>query len=229
MGEGRQTVDYMWAINRLMRLEQEWKKGLWCMKLDLEKAFDRLDRHKFLSKVEGRLGRNEVYRAWWNMFLNIEADLVTAWGHSSLRMQTGIRQGAVESPQIFATAVDWILEQVATNMGWDPANDVFTGLETAAAAFVDDMILWSGGKDKLRVRVEGLMTGLAEWGLRLNLQKCQVYASPFTKEAGHLEIAGARMEVDDHLSVMGVPFKVGISAREAWGHCSRKSKGAFGR
>ena len=117
MGEGRQTVDYIWAINRLMRLEQERRKGLWWVKLDMEKAFDRLDRANFLSKLEAKLGRNEVFRSWWAMFLQTEAELVTSWGRSSIRMYTGFRQGAVESPQIFSTAVDWVLEQVAEDMG----------------------------------------------------------------------------------------------------------------
>ena len=227
MGEGRQTTDYLWAVNRLMALEQEWRKGVWFIKLDLEKAFDRLDRGQFLQRLEAKLGRSEVLRSWWSMLQNTEAELVTAWGRSIVGMRSGIRQGAVESPQMFATAIDWVLEEVAREMGWDPARDVFEGMGVAEVAFVDDMLLWNGTKAGLGKRVEELSRGLLRWGLKLNIQKCQVYASPYSRESGPLQVAGEEIAVDDHLQVMGVPFRVGITAREALAPLFTKVKGRF--
>ena len=51
-------------------------------------------------------------------------------------------RGAVESPQVFASAMDWILADVIE------------------AAFVDDCILWNGHKATLESRVSQLISEL---------------------------------------------------------------------
>ena len=56
MALGRQTVDYVWIVSRLMALDQEWKGGLWYLKLDIAKAFDSLDRGKFLTRLAEKMG-----------------------------------------------------------------------------------------------------------------------------------------------------------------------------
>ena len=109
MGSGRQTNDYVFSITRLMQLEREWKWGLCFLKIDVEKAFDSLDRRRFLDRLSAKLGANEVLRCWWHMFSHTDAVLQTVWGESVVNMTTGIRQGSVESPQMFATVMDWIL------------------------------------------------------------------------------------------------------------------------
>ena len=68
MGAGRQTVDYVWTIARLMQLDQEWKEGLWFLKLDIEKAFDSLHGGRFLSRLALKMGNCEELRSWWDMF-----------------------------------------------------------------------------------------------------------------------------------------------------------------
>ena len=103
MGEGRQTCDYVFTVARLMQLEQEWRHGLCFLKLDVEKAFDSLDRKVFLHRLASKLGSTDVLRCWWTMFRETDAFLTTVWGESVINMITGIRQGSVESPQMFAT------------------------------------------------------------------------------------------------------------------------------
>ena len=120
MGEGRQTIDHIWTIARMMALEQEWKGGLWFLKIDIQKAFDSLDRGRFLGRLQDKLGRCEELRLWWDLFLHTEAGLSTAWGHSVIPMASGIRQGSVESPQVFASVMDWIMADVSSKYGWDP-------------------------------------------------------------------------------------------------------------
>ena len=40
----RQTTDYIWAIQRVMQISYEWDAPVCAVKVDIEKAFDRLDR-----------------------------------------------------------------------------------------------------------------------------------------------------------------------------------------
>ena len=79
MGSGRQTVDYVWAVSRLMALDHEWKSGLWYLKLEIAKAFDPLH-GKFLARLDAKMGACEELRSWWELFQNAEATLATSWG-----------------------------------------------------------------------------------------------------------------------------------------------------
>ena len=99
MGEGRQTSDYHFSIARLLQLEQEWRQGLVFMKLDVENAFDSLNRSVFLERLAEKMGCCQVLRCRWAMFESTDAVLSTVWGESVVDMVKGIRQGSVESPQ----------------------------------------------------------------------------------------------------------------------------------
>ena len=37
LGDGRQTLDYLWTVSRLMALDAEWKYGVYFLKLDIAK------------------------------------------------------------------------------------------------------------------------------------------------------------------------------------------------
>ena len=142
-------------------------------------------------------------------------------------MITGIRQGSVESPQMFAAVIDWILTDVAEKHSWGSSPQPFEGLPLGEVAFVDDMIAWGGTKRGLSLKIGQLVDEMKKWGLRVNLQKCQVYVSPYNKEPGKVEILGASLESDDHLLVMGLPLRVGVTAKEALAPVFAKVKSAF--
>ena len=214
MGEGRQTADYVFCVSRMMQLEQEWRTGCCFLKLDIEKAFDSLNRQVFLEKLAGKLGCNEILLNCWIMFQDTQAVLSTVWGDSVIDMVTGIRQGSVESPQMFSAVVDWILSELRDEHGWDQYQ-VFEGLGIGEIAFVDDLIVWDGDRDTLTHRSSQLCDALSKWGLKVNKHKCQLYISPFNKETGSVKIEGVPLKEDDHLQVMGLTFKVGITAKEA--------------
>ena len=227
MGEGRQTTDYLRSMSRLMQLEQEWKMGLWAVKLDIAKAFDTLDRDRFLHRLAGHLGHNEVLKCWWKLFSKTEAQLCTAWGTSTVSMRSGIRQGAVESPHLFSAAVDWVLQDLLGSKELLRVKDNYEGLGVSEAAFVDDILAWHGARKCLQGKVAALTHELREWGLRVNLQKCQVYASPYSRDLGSFQVDGEALERDDHLQVMGISFRVGIAPKEALAPLFARVKAKF--
>ena len=156
MGEGRQAADYLWSMGRIMQLEQEWKQGLWAIKLDVAKAFDTLDRNMLLARLATKLGGTEVLRSWWDLFSQTDATLTTSWGSSTVHMSSGIRQGAVESPHLFSAAVDWIIGDAIQGEAWCRFQDSYVGLGVSEAAYVDDLLMWHGSREGLQHRVRTL-------------------------------------------------------------------------
>ena len=226
MGAGRQTADYVFCISRMMQLEQEWKCGTCFLKVDVEKAFDSLDRQVFLNRLATKLGCNEILLNWWTMFRETNAVLTTVWGESVVNMITGIRQGSVESPQMFAAVMDWILADLRQEHGWDQ-RQTFNGLSLGEIAFVDDLIAWEASKPMLTLKADQLAKAMMSWGLRVNRHKSQVYVSPYNRDRGKVKMEGVDVKEDDHLQVMGLVFKVGISAKETLLPLFAKAKAKF--
>ena len=105
-GPGRQTSDYLYSVIRLFELAREWGTPLAVFKLDLEKAFDTLDRGALLQRLEEKLGEGAELNCWKGLLRGTVGHLQTPWGSTDLPMRSGIKQGAVESPTMFA----WIAE-----------------------------------------------------------------------------------------------------------------------
>ena len=80
------------------------------------------------------------------MFESTDATLSTVWGESVINMVTGTRQGSVESPQMFAVVVDWILQDVADKYGWRLDQGPLQGLRLHEVAFSFDLIAWEGSE-----------------------------------------------------------------------------------
>ena len=97
MGSGRQTCDYIFCVARMMQVEQEWRRGSCYLKLDIEKAFDSLNRQAFLERLHERMGSDDPPQ--------LVEDVPGHQGrivHCMGRVVTGIKQGSAESPQMLA-------------------------------------------------------------------------------------------------------------------------------
>ena len=80
-------------------------------------------------------------------------------------MEQGIRQGSVESPQVFSTVIDWVLADVARRHRWQPGTFGFEGLRVGEVAFVDDIILWHGRRVGIARKLQQLADELQHWGV----------------------------------------------------------------
>ena len=58
MGESRQPTGYVWLVSRVLQLEWEWKAGLWIAQVDVQKAFDTLNREAFLRRLKDRAAQH---------------------------------------------------------------------------------------------------------------------------------------------------------------------------
>ena len=183
-GPGKQAIDYIHALHKLFSLEREWKFGLCFLKVDLEKAFDLVSKPSLMKYIKSKIGKSFEARCWQRLLNKSEAHLHTAWGDSTLQLNNGIRQGAVESPLFFTNLAEWTLEETARRYSWPREDALLRGLKITELMFVDDATLWQSSLPALAKRVEQWMTVLRESGLRINLGKCQLYCSPHNRQGG---------------------------------------------
>ncbi|CAE7455558.1 unnamed protein product [Symbiodinium sp. CCMP2592] len=186
-GPQKQTTDYIYCVHHLMALEREWKGGLAFLKVDLEKAFDLVSRPALSAFLRERLGDSYELRIWQQL----------------LASRVGL-----ESPLFFACLAEMTVEKTAERFHWTREDPALPGLHLSEALFVDDSILWNSSVSDLGLRTEQWAQTLAECGLRINIEKCALYVSPFHRGGRSITVQGVTLESGEHLNVMGLQLSV---------------------
>ena len=226
-GPGRQTCDYLFSVIRLFELCREWGVPLAVFKLDFEKAFDKLDRGMLLQRLEERLGPGAEMNCWRGLLRGTVGVLQTPWGCTDIQMRTGIKQGAVESPTFFAWIAELILEETAVKYSWREGSHIFQDFPIEEMLYMDDGMLWSSSLSNLQTRVEQLSVAFASFGLQLNLQKCQLYASTTVSGPRCIRVHGEQITAVETLEVMGLTLKIGMSMYELASPLASRARAKF--
>ncbi|CAE7195220.1 unnamed protein product [Symbiodinium sp. CCMP2592] len=211
---GRQTCDVVCSLWKLCELEREWKAGLGVVKVDVRKAFDSVNRAALLAALRARLGDTAEYRCFHALLVDVEAVLQTCWGSSLLAMKSGIKQGSIESPILFSFLMEVALEQARVKYSWDQGSHLFHDMLEEDLLYMDDGYLWGPDCRTLGVRLGQLAEVLQGFGLTLNIAKCVLYCSPYCPGPHKLRLHRVTLEASDHLPVMGLKMRVGMSMSE---------------
>eukprot|EP00439_Symbiodinium_sp_Y106_P050042 s2873_g6.t1 len=211
-GPGRQTSDFLYTIIRLFELSREWGNPLIIFKLDLEKAFDSLDRRVLLQKLEAKIG---------------PSILQAPWGNSRVPMTRGIKQGAVESPVFFAYVAELALLDTIGQNEWRNMPRLFPDLPPEEMMYMDDGVLWNGCVGVVQTRAQQLSDEFLKYGLKMNPLKCQLYASPSVEGEHAIHLNGTKIQAKASLEVMGLHLRVGMSTYELISPASTRARAKF--
>ncbi|CAE7432317.1 unnamed protein product [Symbiodinium sp. CCMP2592] len=187
---GRQTSDFLFTALRSFALDSEWKMGLCWAKLDVQKAFDSLNRDRALRLLRDKLPSDMSleYNCWKRLFEESVAILRTPWGDAEIVQSRGIRQGAVESPWIFAVAIEAALAEAQENRDWPKTIPAAPGIPVSEILFMDDSLVWAADRPMMVTKYNLLRQHLAEWGLRINAAKTRYYVSPYSTTPGPIHL-----------------------------------------
>ena len=149
--------------------------------LDVEKAYDRLDRHRLWTTLL------DTYRlppalvgALQQMYTDLEASLKWQGGFSApFPMTEGVRQGCPCSPLLFSLVYERIVQAVTTTLGYRVLRR--TALEIADVAlslllYADDLLVCSRSIEGASRLVAGCAAFCAAEGLTIHPQKSKVLA-----------------------------------------------------
>ena len=226
-GKGRQTCDFIFVVSRLMQLEHEWKQGTCWLKVDLAKAFDKVDRRVLVNSLEQRMGMSAEFRCWYNLLRGTDAVLQTGWDTSIIAMHDGIKQGAIESPAFFGFLAETCLHEASVRYKWHEQANTFSGLELDNLLYMDDGLQWSTGVEGIERRVAQWGAVLQEFGLAINARKCQLYCSPFHRGRRTIRVQGEVLFAAEELHILGLTFRVGITPSEMISPLLAKARAKF--
>ena len=183
-GKGRQATDFIWFSLYLSHICREWKTDGYLLKLDLQRAFDSVDRVRLAHKICDWSGKHRPYETRSLIRLLASSGLVLQlpWCQREIVSNVGVKQGATESPLLFARLIDDVLSAV------DLASDdqLLPDLCHDSSCFMDDIMGWKRSVGGLQRFVDKFLPMLSYYGLEIQPKSVNSYVSVVLALASHL-------------------------------------------
>ncbi|KAG7591719.1 Ribonuclease H-like superfamily [Arabidopsis thaliana x Arabidopsis arenosa] len=181
---GRLSVDNIVVVQEAVHSTRRKKgrKGWMLLKLDLEKAYDRI-RWDFL---EDTLKAANLPEKWvsWIMSCVVGPSMTLLWNGektSPFKPARGLRQGDPLSPYLFVLCMERLCHQIDRAVGlkeWKPINLSRGGPTISHICFADDLILFAEASvSQIRVIRRVLENFCRASGQKVSLEKSKIYFS----------------------------------------------------
>ena len=169
----------------------EWGLPLWCMSLDLSKAFDRIEFRPLFQSLSDQ-GVGEEYL---KILSSIYAGQVGRLrGSRRFYIQRGVKQGDVLSPLLFNAGLEaavrkWKLRVANSGILIDG------GERLTNIRYADDLLIFATSGEELCRMTEILQEELASVGLQLNASKTKALTLEMSDIPRYFEVSGDFVEV----------------------------------
>ena len=170
--KGRQPAEVAWLATYVTHLSREWNRDCYMLKLDLARAFDTTHRVRLAEKTKTWTGEDLPFetRCMVRMLASSDVILSLPWKDVPINANTGVKQGATESPILFSRLID----EVLTSIQLQHDGEVVEGLGSDGSAYMDDVITWKGDIGSVQRFVDMLLPRLAVFGLKVNPSKSRL-------------------------------------------------------
>ena len=170
--QGRQPADMAWLTTHIVHLSREWRADCYLLKLDIARAFDSVKRVKLAERILHWTGDTYPFETQCivRMLASTEVMLSLPWRDVLLHANSGVKQGATESPALFSRLIDEILRVIQLQR----EGEIVEGMGCDGAAFMDDVVTWKSDIGSMQRFVDQLVPLLAKFGLKVQPSKSRL-------------------------------------------------------
>ncbi len=169
---GRSCEDHIFSLNAIIRNRLNDKKSTFCCFVDLEKAFDWINRDMLLFKLLSHNIDGKIYKAIQSLLITTEAsiklseNLQTGWFSNDF----GVRQGDSISPTLFSFYINDLVQVLKERCNTVKVGDIVLN----SLLYADDMVLISESETGLQNLLNELSNWCYKWHLKVNESKTKV-------------------------------------------------------
>ena len=169
--KGRGGLENVLVMKEIIDRNKKLGKELYLVFLDLEKAYDRVDRKKLLTLLTRRGVDRKIVQVIKKMYEENEVkftigDISTGW----LGNNVGVRQGCVISPTLFNIYIEELIARIRLSGKGVKVGDRRLG----CLAYADDIVLMAERKEDMEELLQVASNYGRDWNVRYSTRKCKV-------------------------------------------------------
>ena len=170
--QGRSCEDHIFSITSIIRNRMAVNSPTYCAFVDLEKAFDWINRDLLLYKLLCHGVDGHFYQSIKSILCNTKSCVLlnhsvrTEW----FDINCGVRQGDSLSPTLFNIFINDVVDHLKSNCPSLKIGDVSLN----CLLYADDMVLLGEDEDSLQCLLNELKNWCANWRVKVNETKTQV-------------------------------------------------------
>lgn len=158
---GKSTTEPIFMLRQMMEKYRRARKKMHVVFVDLEKAYDRVQRGVVWEVLNKRKVDEAYVRIVKDMYEGATTKIKTRIGVSdSFEVRVGVHQGSALSPYLFILVLDELLKGVVKEVPW-------------CMLFADDMVLMADSEQEVERLLEQVRSALESKGLRVNREKTE--------------------------------------------------------
>ena len=173
--KGKSTTDCIYVLHSIILKVLQSKEKLYCVFIDFEKAFDKIDRLKLLNKLITENVSSKMVLALKAMYKTVKACIKHNGSYSAyVDSKIGVKQGDPSSPMIFMMFINDLNENINNNL-----NGIFTvnEIKIFLLLYADDQVIFGKSPEAVQSMLADIENYCNIWGLKINTSKtkCMIF------------------------------------------------------
>ena len=168
----RSCEDHIFVLNSIVENRLNDKKPTYCAFIDLEKAFDWINRDLLLYKLIDLGIDGNIYFAIKSMLSGTRSKIILGDKIETMLFEVscGVRQGDPMSPTLFSLFINDLITHLKTN-----CNTLRVGnLDINSLFYADDMVLIGESENDLQNLLDELNIWCMQWHVKINEDKSKI-------------------------------------------------------
>ena len=168
----RSCSDHLYTLTSIIRNRINRKNCTFVAFVDLQKAFDSVNRDLLILKLK-RLGLGgKLLSAIQCVYSNPIAKVsVNELKSDAFKLDSGVKQGDPLSPTLFGLFINDLVSDInELNMGIDISNDIVLSV----LLYADDLAILTDSSDKLQNMINVLYNWCEKWQMKVNVKKTKI-------------------------------------------------------
>ena len=190
--KGRGTADVMYVLRQMVEKRLEVQGSMDLRFVDLEKAFDIVPSDMVMATLQWMGVQEADVKMAESTYEKTTARVVVGEGASEeIEVKIGLRHGSVLSPLLFTAVLDIISRKTVVKNAMKKL------------LYADDLARVANGKQKLQEILEEWNRLFTRLGLKLNLEKTEVFLIGHQREELDIELEGKKLTQRDSFVYLG--------------------------